>query len=214
MKLFVLECLFLNGLGGAKLVSSMYNGHLACELGKVHGLLNGSVASADHIHLEILEEGGVAGGAEGNALAYELLFVLAAYGAGMCAGGDDDGPGLIFALGAHQLLGLAGEVHGLYGVAHSLAAELLGLLGHPRDEAGTGFALKLLAGVVLDLVGDGDLAAVLTLLYYKGGQSAASGVQAGGKSCRARSQYYYVVYFAHNKYSPCLIVAFMQSSAP
>ena len=189
----------------------MYNGHLACELGKVHGLLNGSVASADYIHLEILEEGGVAGGAEGNALAYELLFVLAAYGAGMCAGGDDDGPGLIFALGTHQLLCLAGEVHGLYGVAHPLAAELLGLLGHPRNEAGAGFALKLLAGVVLDLVSDGDLAAVLPLLDNQGGQPAAPSVQAGGKSCRARSQHYYVVYFAHNKYSPCLIINYSYS---
>ena len=68
--------------------------------------------------------------------------------------------------------------------------------------------------LILDLVGDGDLAAVLTLLYYKGGQPAAPGVQAGGKPCGASSQHYYIVYFAHNKYSPCLIVAFMQSSAP
>ena len=193
------EGLLLNGLGGPELIPAVDDGHLPGELGQVHGLLHRAVAAAHHVDLKVLEEGRVAGGAEGDALAGELALVLAADGLGEGAGGDDDALGQVLALDAHQLLHLAGELHALDGVAAPLGAELLGLLGHPGDEAGAAFALHHLAGVVLDLVGDGDLSAVLALLDDEGAQAAAAGIQAGGEAGGAGAQNDHVVNFAHWK---------------
>ena len=175
-------------------------------------VIHGSIAAADHVNFQILEEGGVAGRAEGNALADELALVLAANGPGEGAGSQNNGLGFINALGANQLFNIAAQIHALDLIRHTLCAKLGSLRGHTGDKAGAALPFQLLAGVIFDFIGDGDLAAVLTLFYYKGGQSAAPGVQAGGKSCRARSQYYYVVYFANKKYYPSLIVDFIQSS--
>ena len=70
------EGLLLDGLGSPQLVPAVDNGHLAGELGQVHGLLHGAVAAAHHVHLKVLKEGGVAGGAEGDALAGDCIKMI------------------------------------------------------------------------------------------------------------------------------------------
>ena len=190
--------LLLDGLGSPQLVPAVDNGHLAGELGQVHGLLHGAVAAAHHVHLKVLKEGGVAGGAEGDALAGELALVLAADGLGEGAGGDDDALGLILALGPHQLLHVAAEVHALNHIGAALGAELLRLLRHTGNEAGAALALHHLARVVFNFIGDGNLAAILALFDNQGAQTAASRIEAGSQTGRAAAQNNNVVNLAHN----------------
>ena len=176
----------------------MDNRHLPGELGQVHGLLHGAVAAAHHVNLEILEERSVTGGAEGDTLAGELALVLTADGLGERAGSDDDALALVLALGAYQLLYVTLQLHALNHIGASLRAELLGLLGHAGDQAGAALTLHDLAGVVLNLVSNRNLAAVLALLNDEGAQAAAPGVQARGETGGAAAQDNYIVNLAHS----------------
>ena len=56
--------------------------------------------------------------------------------------------------------------------------------GHPGDEAGAGVPLQL-AGVVVQMRGEGDLAAVLALLQQQGFQTAPARIYGGGQPCGA-----------------------------
>ena len=184
----------------------MDDGHLAGELRQIHGLFHGSIAAADHVHFKILEEGGVAGRAEGNALADELALVLAADGARERAGGDDDALGLILALYADELLHGAGELDLFDHVAHALNAEMLALLRHTRDQARAAVALDL-TGIIFNFIGDGDLTAILTLFDHQGRESGAPGIEAGRQACGARAQNDNVVNLAHFVLCPPLEVS-------
>ena len=160
----------------------MDDGHLAGEAGEVDGLLHGAVAAADHIHVQVAEEHAVAGGAEGNAAAGELLLVFAADGLGMRAGGDDDRLAAVGAgLSGEHLLS-AGEINVSDFVIGALHAELVGLLAHALGQGEAAFALQHLAGVVLNVVGQGDLAAGHGLFDQQGFEAGAAGVQRGGKA--------------------------------
>ncbi len=136
MQLLVLEGLLLYGLSSAQLVAPVDNGNLAGKLCQVHCLFNGRIAAADNVNFHAFKESGVASGAEGNALANELAFVLAAYGAGESTGGQYNGFGIILALGANELFNIARELNALYRIARTLCAELFGLLRHAGDKAG------------------------------------------------------------------------------
>ena len=214
VELFVLERLLLNGLGGTQLVAAVNDRHLAGELREIHGLFDRGVAAADNVDLEVLKERTVARRAEGNTLADELALILAADGTRKRTGGDDDGLGLILALGADELLHVARELDTLDHVAHALHAEMLTLRGHTGDEAGAGIALDL-SGIVFDFIGDGDLTAILTLLNDQGAESAAAGIETGGQTRRACAQNDNVINFAHTLYQlSCLWEAGMGRNAP
>lgn len=189
--------LLLDGLGGTKLVAAVDDRDLAGKLGQIHGLLDRTVAAADDINLVVLEEGRVARGAEGDAAAGELALVFAADGAGEGAGGDDDGLCLVLALVADDLLDLTAEVNALDDIAAALGTELRRLLAHARDQTAAALALDALAGIVLDLVGLGDLAAVLSLFDDQGAQTGAAGVQSGRKTGRAGAENNNIINLAH-----------------
>ena len=106
--------------------------------------------------------------------------------------------GLVLVLGALEHLHITLQLHADDGVGGALSAELLGLLGHTSDEGGAALALHDLAGVVLDLVGDGDLAAVLALLDDQGAQAAAAGVQTGSQAGRTGAQNDHVINLVHD----------------
>ena len=180
----------------------MDNGDLAGELGQVHSLFNSGVAAADHVHLEVLKERGVTGGAEGNALTDKLALVLAADGLGESASSQDNGLGQVLALGADQLLDFALQLNALDHVRDTLSAELFGLLGHTGDQAGAALAFDHLAGIVFDFISDGDLAAVLALLDDQGGQTGTAGIQTGSEAGRAGAQNDDIINFAHVDRSP------------
>ena len=166
-------------------------------MSEVHGLLDGGVAATDNVDLEVLEEAGVACGAEGNAATDELLLVLAADGTRVSAQCKNDCLGLVVALGTVQGLDIAVKLDGLDGVALTLSTKLLDLRGHASDKARTGLALKLGARIVLDLVGDGNLATILTLLDDQGIKTVPPGVDASGQASGASSKNDQVVDLTH-----------------
>ena len=185
VELGVLESLLLDGLGSPQLVPAVDNGNLPGELGQVHGFFYGSITAAYYIYFKILEECGIAGSAERNALTYKLALVLAANGPGEGAGSQNNGLGFINALGANQLFNIAAQIHALDLIRHTLCAKLGSLRGHTGDKAGAALPFQLLAGVIFDFIGDGDLAAILALLDDKGLQSGTTGIQTGSKARRA-----------------------------
>jgi fructose-1,6-bisphosphatase/sedoheptulose 1,7-bisphosphatase-like protein len=72
-----------------------------------------------------------------------------------------------------------------YRIADALSAEFPDLFGHSLNKRRTALAFRHSAGIVVDLVGDGDLAAVLRPLDDQRLKAAASGVYAGSETCRA-----------------------------
>ena len=174
---------------------------VACQ---IQGLLGGDAVAAHHVDLEVLEEVGVAHGAVADALAHILGLVLAADGAGHGTGADDNGLAQILALAAHELLHGAAEVAGGDGVTDTLAAELLALLGHGSHQLLTGHAVHLgLAGIVFDVMGHGDLAAVDALFQDQHTQAAAACVQTGSQTRRASTQDDYIINFVVHSNGSC-----------
>ena len=182
----------------------MNDGDLAGKFGEVDGFLHRTVTAADHIHLVILKERGIAGGAEGDAATGELALILTADGAGEGTGGDNDGLGLVLALIADDLLDLAAEVNALDDIGAALSTELCRLLAHAGDQTATALTLDHLAGIVLDLVGLGDLAAVLSLFDNQCAQTGASGIQAGGESGGAGTEDDNIIDCTHIKCAPVI----------
>src|SRR5205814_4314910 len=78
---------------GAELVAAVHQVHLRGELREEERLLECRVAAADDVDVPLAEEGGVAGGAGGDAAALVLLLRLDAEPAGARPGGDDHGAG-------------------------------------------------------------------------------------------------------------------------
>ena len=167
---------------------------MAAAVGQKQRVLQGGVTAAYHRHITAGVEGAVAHGAVADALAHILGLVLAADGAGHGTGADDNGLAQILALAAHKLLHGAAEVAGGDGIADTLAAELFALFGHGSHQLLTGHAVHLgLAGIVFDVMGHGDLAAVDALFQDQHAQAAAACVQTGSQPRRACAQDDYII---------------------
>ena len=179
----------------------MDQGDLTGELGQVHGFLNSGVAAANHEDLEVLEEVGVAGSAEGNALTNELALVLTADGPGECAGGQDDGLSLILTLVADQGLDGTLQLDFLDNIRNALCAKLGDLSSHTSDQRRTALLAQALARIIFNFIGDSDLTAILAFLDNQRRQAAASGIKTSGQTGGAGTQDNDIVNLAHWNHS-------------
>ncbi len=188
LDLGVLEQAVLQDLLRAEVVAPMDDGDALGEVGQEDRFLDGGVASADDHHFLALVEEAVAGGAGRDAVAFEVLFRGDAEPARLGAGADDQRVARIgvagLALehkGAPLQIDLGDLVHDDFG------ADMLGLGAHllheprPLDDIGE-------ARVVLDVGGDGKLAARLRALDQQGVQHGARRVDGGRVARRARSE--------------------------
>ena len=148
-------------------------------------LLHGRIAAADHHDLAIAVKRAVAGGAGADAVADQLLFVRQSQPSRRRAGGDDQGAGFMpFAVDiqaeGRAKIGLRDRA------VHVLGAEALGLLLHVFDQVGAVDAFGK-SGKILDLGGDGELAAGLMPDHDQRFQTGAGGIDRGGISGAARA---------------------------
>ena len=148
-------------LGAGEVVAADENGDMSCVLGEEHGLLCCGKAAADDEHILAGEELAVAGGAVGYAAAAEIFFSGESHHAGMCAGGQQHAEALeLTPVGVNGLY-IAAHVKLVHACQHELSAEVFGLLTHGLGQLCTAGAAN--AGVVYNLMGNGDLAAELFL---------------------------------------------------
>ena len=149
---------------GAEAVAPVHDGDLVGEVGEEQRLLDGGVAAADHQHFLAAIEKAVAGGAGGYAIAAEFLLRRQIEPARLGAGRENKAIGKIDVAGiAFDTERAASELDLVHMVGDDFGADMLGLLLHllhqpgPLDDVGE-------ARIVLDVGGDGELAARLHAL--------------------------------------------------
>ena len=163
---------------GPELLAAVHQGHLRGELGQEGGLLHRRVAAADDDDVLGPEEGRVTDGAVADAAALQRHLGLEAELAGGGAGGDDHGPGAELVVADVHAQRLRREVDPGDVVGHELGAEALRLGAHRLHQLGAEDAVAE-AGIVLDVGGDHQLAAVGEALEHQGLEVGARGVQGG-----------------------------------
>ena len=171
-----------------KRVAAMDQRHLRGVVREVERLLDRGVAAADHDHFLAAEEEAVAGRAGRNAAAAEGLLGRQAEPFRRGAGRDDQCVRLIAVAGiADADERPARQVDLDDGVEEQLRADMLGLLLHLLHQPG---ALDDVgeARIVLDIGGDGELAARLDALHQHGLQAGAGGIDRRRVAGRARAQ--------------------------
>ena len=164
----------------------MHDRDLGGEIGEEQRLLDRGIAAADHDHFLAAIEEAVAGGAGRHAEALELLLERQTEPARLRAGREDHGVGEI------DVAGIAGQPERARGgveivdvVGDDPGADMLGLLLHllhqpgPLDDVGE-------ARIILDVGGDGELAAGLVALDQHRLQHGAGGIDGGRVAGRAR----------------------------
>ena len=171
---------------GAQLVAPVDDRDLGSEARKEQAFLQGAIAAANHGHGLISEECPVAGGADGDAAAPQLLLTGYPQEARAGTGGDDDRARLVGGGAAGEGEGRAVEVDFGDLVVDDLGPEAFGLALHAHGEVGSGDFLE--AGVVFDVVGGGDLAAQGVAGEDQRGEIGAGGVDGGGQPGRPRTQ--------------------------
>ncbi len=170
----------LQDLLGAELVAAVNHGDGLGEVGQEQGFLDGGVAAADHHHLLAAVEEAVAGGAGRDAEALIGGLRLQSQPFGLGAGGNDDRLGQDFrARIERQAEGALGQVGLSHDVMQDFGADMFSLGLHLLHQPG---ALNGLgeAGIVLDVCGDGQLAARLKPGDHHRVQRGAGGVDGGG----------------------------------
>ena len=181
---------------GAELVAAVDDHDLAREPGEEGRLLHRGVPAAHDDDDLVAEEGAVARRAVGDAAALERSLggqpELACAGAGR----DDHRIRAVLVVADVDAEGALGEVDARHVVGDELGPEALGLpaeVGHHRradDAVGV-------AGVVLDVARDHQLAAPVEALDDKRAQVGAGGVEGGGVAGRAAADDDHVTYVAH-----------------
>ncbi len=181
----MLEQPLLQDALGAEMIAAMHDGHLRGEVGQEQRFLDRGVAAADHDDFLAAVEEAVAGRAGRDAKALEFFFRRRAEPARLRAGGEDHGFGEIdVAAVAGQPERPLREVELGDEIGDDLGADMGGLLFHllhqPRtlDHVGE-------ARIVLDVGGDGELAAGLDALDQDRFQHRARRVDRGGVTGRA-----------------------------
>ena len=170
---------------GLEFVAPVNHGDFAGEIGEEEGFFDRGVAAADDQHLPVAVEEAVAGGAGGNAEALEILFRWQVQPLGLGAGADDQRiAGIDLAAVALQPDGLVLQADLGDGVGNDFGADMLGLGLHFLHQPG---ALDDFgkAGVVLNIGGDGELAAGLDALNKDRLQHGAGGVYCSSITRRA-----------------------------
>ena len=165
----------------------MHDRDLRRKIGQEQRLLDRGIAAADHDHFLVAVEEAVAGRAGRHAVALEFLFGRQIEPARLRAGGDDQGIGEI------DVAGIAGQperplrqLHLVDVVGDDAGADMLGLRLHllhqpgPLDDVGE-------ARIVLDVGGDGELAAGLDALNQDRLQHGARRVDRSGVARRTRA---------------------------
>ena len=172
----ILEQAILQDLFGAERIAAMDQRHLRGVVREVERLLDGRVAAADNDHFLATEEKPVAGGAGRDATPAECLFGRQSEPLRRGAGRYDEGVGLVAIAGvADADERPAAEIDLDDGVEEQFGADMLGLLLHLLHQPG---ALDDVgeARIVLDIRGDGELAARLDALHEHRLQAGAGGI--------------------------------------
>ena len=185
LDLGVLEQAVLQDALGAEMIAAMHDGHLRGEVGQEQRFLDRGVAAADHDDFLAAIEEAVAGGAGRDAKALEFFFRRHAEPARLRAGGEDHGFGEI------DVAAVAGQAERPLRqfelgdeIGDDLGADMGRLLFHllhqPRalDHVGK-------TRIVLDVGGDGELAAGLDALDQHGLEHRARGIDRRGVAGRA-----------------------------
>ena len=180
LDLGMLEQPVLQDLFGAERVAPVHDRHLGGEIGEEQRLFDRGIAAADHDDFLVAVEEAVAGRAGRHAVALELLLGGQIEPARLRAGRDDQGVGEI------DVAGIAGQPERPLRqldladvVGDDPGADMLGLLLHLLHQPG---ALDDVgeARIILDVGGDGELAAGLDALDQHRLQHRARGIDRGG----------------------------------
>ena len=180
----------------AELVAPVHDRDLGGELRQEERLLHRGVAAADDDDLAVAVERGVAGGAVGDAAAVQRALGLEPELACGCPGGDDHGLGGVLVVADVDLERALGEVDAGDVVGQELGAEPRRLgaeLGHhlrPHDPVDV-------AGIVLDVARDHQLAAPVEPLDHERAHVGARGVERGCVAGRAAADDDHVTNVAH-----------------
>ena len=178
------EAVLQNALG-LEFIAAVNHGDFAGEIGEEQGFFNGGVAAADDQHLFVAVEEAIAGGAGRNAEALEVLLRWQVQPLGLGAGADDERiAGIDLAAVAFQPDGLVLQADFGDGVGNHFGADMLGLGLHFLHQPG---ALDDFgkARVILNIGGDGELAAGLDALNENRLQHGAGGVNCSSITRRA-----------------------------
>jgi len=151
---------------------------------EVERLLDGGIAATDDDHFLAAEEESVAGGAGRDAAAAEGFFGRQSKPLRRGTGRYDESVGLVAVAGvADANERPAAEVDLDDGVEEQFGADMLGLLLHLLHQPGTLDDVGE-ARIVLDIRGDGELAARLDSLHEHRLQAGAGGINCRRVACR------------------------------
>ncbi len=175
----ILEQPILQDLLGAEIVAPVRHRDLGGEVGQEQSLLDRGIAAAHHHHVLAAIEKSVAGGAGRDPVALEPLLRRQLQPARLRPGRDDERIGQI------DVAGIAFEPERppverdlVDVIGHDPGAYVLGLLLHLLHQPGSLDDVGK-ARIVLDLGGDGELAARLDTLDEDGFQHRSRGVDGG-----------------------------------
>ncbi len=190
----ILARAILHDLRRAQRVAAMHDRGLVDEAGQEGRFLHRGVAAADHDRILVLEECAVAGGACAHAVAHQALFRFDSEQLGGRAGRDDHRLGLDHLVVDDQLERSLAEAHLGHRAAHEARAEARHLAPEHVHHLGALDAV-LEAGIVLDLGGDGELAAGFVPLDQQRTQIGARRVERRGQSGGTGAENYDLVDF-------------------
>ena len=169
---------------------------LVAEAGEEERLLERRVAAADDEDVLVAEEGAVAGGAGRDAAALQPLFGVDPEPAGARAGRDDHRASLVLLVLDPDAERPLREVDAGHVVGDELGAEALGLAPELRHHLGAHDPVGV-AGIVLDVARDHQLAAPAEALDHERLQVCARSVKSRGVSRRPSADHDQVTYVAH-----------------
>ena len=181
-KQFVLEDLF-----GTEAVAAVHQGHFVGNVGEVQSLFHRGVTAANNGNFLLLVEEAVAGGAGGDALAFEFLFRLEAEIHGGGAGSNDQGVAGVLAAIALEAEWAVTKVGFVDGVVDDAGFEAFGVLEHALHELRALNAV-VVAGPVVDVGGGGELAADFNTGNQGRVQVGARCVNGSGVTCGAGTE--------------------------
>ena len=163
-------------LCGPQLVPAVHQDHLFGDSAQQQRVSGGGISPAHHDDGPALVAHPVTGGAVGHATAHQGLLAGKAQLPGAGPRGKDHGPGGKRPLAGLQHLGLRGEVHALHLCVFCPRAEPLGLPLHLLRQS-EAVDPVLIAGIVVDRLRQGHLAAGRQLLQHQGIQSGPGRVE-------------------------------------
>uniref|UniRef100_E6Q0D3 Uncharacterized protein n=1 Tax=mine drainage metagenome TaxID=410659 RepID=E6Q0D3_9ZZZZ len=181
-------------LAGAEAVATMEQVNLRGKAGEKERLFHGRVAAADDSDFLVAEEESVAGGATGDAVPDERLFIGKTEPARACAGGDDQRARAYLTRRRLEPEGMDTEIGGDQMGGAELGAKAGGLLLHVLDQFGPLNALGP-AGKVLDQSGDGKLSTGFVAFEHKRLEVGARGIDGGGKASATGAEDYGIAGF-------------------